>query len=95
MMPAREIAMPIIAMIILPATLAVSANPPTLSANPPTQSTNPTNAIPSSLLILVLPRFTLLKQHNRAGDQDRPSGNEQDAEPSADSGRNQSKTDKE
>jgi hypothetical protein len=94
-MPARETAIPMIAIVILPATLAVSANPPTLSANPPTQSTNPTNAIPSSLLILVLPRFALLKQHNRAADEDRPSGNEQDTEPSADSGRHQSKTDKE
>jgi hypothetical protein len=48
----------------------VSANPATLNAKPPTQSTNPTNAIPSSLFILVLPRLTFLKQHNRYAQED-------------------------
>jgi hypothetical protein len=94
-MPAREIAIPMIAIVILPATLPVSASPPILSAKPPTQSNNPTNAIPSSLLILVLPSFTLLKQSNGNAEEDCSCGNEQDAKASADSGRDQGKTDQE
>jgi hypothetical protein len=91
-MPARETAIPMIAIVILPATLVVSANPPTLRTSPPTQSTNPANAIASSLFIPLLPGFTPLKQHDRKAQEDHSSDNEQDAEASRDSPRQESKT---